>query len=559
MKYLTIRSMNNNRWILFDLQSTGGISQSVVIELAAQRMKGWQSDGAPYRSLISPNANVIANATLPLGYTSETLERDGEPPLQVHREFAAYVGGLPLVSFNLEYHLDEVLTPEWRRLHMPPIGSRGFCALRLTQRLLDPLPVGNCSLETLQQYYGLPERGMHRALAGVQTVADLLFQVIRPLAEQRGLDTWEKLTTYADDEWYPSRIAFGKHKGRLIQEARKDGPLRDWLHRLAESPNTRNSKMGRWYLHQLESNAQPEANYVLFPAPQARCWGDGAARLGGDELHELILYVNPELAELRQSVANARAHLAKLEAEYTTEKSRIDAMQAILFGRLREHYQKRDGLRLIVDFRKKYLNSLVRGGEAEAGQTEAQYQRAKSQTDRDYEEAAAAVTKKKQLSAAEEAELTRLWKKLVKLYHPDRFAHEPDKLETYHKLTSAINRAKDAGDMETLREIAEDPHGFILRQGWASLDFSDEVQLLQLRRLHETLQLEILVALESLNQLRKSPDHALCIITKQEPGVLDKLVQERKALLDRECSELEGEADRLSREISELTGTCPVG
>ena len=59
----------------------------------------------------------------------------------------------------------------------------------------------------------------------------------------------------------------------------------------------------------------------------------------------------------------------------------------------------------------------------------------------------------------------RLWKKLVKLYHPDRFAHEPDKLETYAKLTAAINRAKDEGDIGTLREIADDPHGFILRQG----------------------------------------------------------------------------------------------
>jgi hypothetical protein len=56
-------------------------------------------------------------------------------------------------------------------------------------------------------------------------------------------------------------------------------------------------------------------------------------------------------------------------------------------------------------------------------------------------------------------------KKLVKLYHPDRFAHEPDKLETYHKLTAAINQAKNNGDIETLREIAEDPQGFMLRQG----------------------------------------------------------------------------------------------
>jgi hypothetical protein len=52
-----------------------------------------------------------------------------------------------------------------------------------------------------------------------------------------------------------------------------------------------------------------------------------------------------------------------------------------------------------------------------------------------------------------------------------------------YQLTAAINRAKDAGDIKTLREIADDPHGFILRQGWAPLDFSDEAELAQLRRL----------------------------------------------------------------------------
>ncbi|MGD0261792.1 MAG: hypothetical protein ABSD29_18545 [Verrucomicrobiota bacterium] len=58
-----------------------------------------------------------------------------------------------------------------------------------------------------------------------------------------------------------------------------------------------------------------------------------------------------------------------------------------------------------------------------------------------------------------------------------------EKLETYEKRTAAINRANDSGDIETLREIAENPHGFILRQGWASLDFSEEAELTRLRRL----------------------------------------------------------------------------
>jgi hypothetical protein len=147
----------------------------------------------------------------------------------------------------------------------------------------------------------------------------------------------------------------------------------------------------------------------------------------------------------------------------------------------------------------------------------------------------------------------RLWKKLVKLYHPDRFAHEPDKLETYHKLTSAINRAKDAGDIRTLREIAEDPHGYILRQGWTSLDFSDEAELAQLR-LYETLQLEVITVLESLNQLRESPDYELCRLSERKPALLDELAAERAKLLEQEAAELEKQAGQLAEEIRELSG-----
>ena len=44
------------------------------------------------------------------------------------------------------------------------------------------------------------------------------------------------------------------------------------------------------------------------------------------------------------------------------------ATQVILFRQLREHYQRRDRLRLIVDYRKKFLDSFVRGGDEEAKQ-----------------------------------------------------------------------------------------------------------------------------------------------------------------------------------------------
>ncbi len=266
------------------------------------------------------------------------------------------------------------------------------------------------------------------------------------------------------------------------------------------------------------------------------------------------LYASPELEQLRQLVAGARAQLAELETDYTREKSRVDAGQAVLFRRLREHYQKRDRLRLVVEYRQKFLDSFVRDNTDEAEQSERDLKQAKERLDEEYEELAAAAEKKKNLTAEQEAELMLLWKKLVKLYHPDRSANEPDKLETYQRLTAAINHAKDNGDIETLREIAEDPEGFLFRKGWAKLDFGDVEELAQLKRLHETLQKEIAAVAESLKQLRASPDYELCQLAEQKPGVLDELAAERAKQLETENADLEKEAERLAKEIKKLGG-----
>ena len=272
-----------------------------------------------------------------------------------------------------------------------------------------------------------------------------------------------------------------------------------------------------------------------------------------------IVFENPELERLRQLVAGARSRLAELEVEYTKEKSRVDVVQAALFRLLRRYYQKRDRLRLIVSYRRKFLDAFVRGNSDETKQARKDFEQAKTQTEKDYEELSAAADKRKQLTAEGEAELTRLWKKLVKLYHPDRFANEPDKLETYHKLTAAINQAKESGDIELLREIAEDPHGFILRKGWANLDFSDKEELTQLRRLHETLQVEIQAVVKSLRQLRESPDYELCQLSEQKPGLLNELAGERARKLEMESEEFEKQADQLAKEIEKLSGKTAEG
>ena len=545
--------MKNSDWVIVDTETTGLTAPIVVVDLAAQRMRGWDSHGAPFRRLLNQNTDICPEASRVHGYTSEILERDGEPPLEVYRAFADYAGELPIVSYNTQYDLEQVLKPEWKRLSVNPIGSSGFCALRLAQRLLDPVPAGNCKLQTLRQYYRLPERGAHTALGDVETVVDLMSQVLRPIAENHGLTSWVDVRAFAEAEWFPSRIAFGKFKGRDYRDARHDENLRGWLNWLAASSNARSSQMGKWYLRQLEERVPPNKNEsILDEAVSGPHPSNGAAvtpKVG------VVLYVNLELEQLKNLIAESRSRLAELEASYTKDRRAVDLTQAAIFNLVRSHYQALDRLKLVVDYRKKYLNRLLKDGEDEASKVTKDYQNAKAQSDENYEQAARVASNQKNLTKDEEDELKTLWKKLVPLYHPDRFAAQPDKIETYENLTRIINQARDEGNIGLLREIAADTPAFILRQGWTTLDFADEIEVKSMRKLYATLQLEIVEVLDAINRLRESADFELYSLSQRKPELLQDVADDQIKAIAAEIADLEAEAEQLKREIIELTGT----
>jgi DNA polymerase III epsilon subunit-like protein len=544
--------VKQTRWILIDTETTGFNAPIYVVEIAAQTMQGWKAIGPPFRRLLNQNAVISPEASRVNGYTKEILERDGEPALAVYRDFAKYVGNLPIVAFNLEYDLKEVLLPEWSRLGISAIGTSGFCALRLAQRLLDPVPAGNCKLQTLRQYYRLPERGAHTALGDVETVADLFSEVLAPIAERLELKTWASVCNFSAAPWFPSRIAFGKFKGRLYKEALPDSELRRWLEWLAGSTNERSASMGKWYLAGLDgSNGTAQVHTQSVPTEAFE--SSHVTEQEGHDSH-VVVYVNPELEDVKKFVAAARARLCDLEAEYTGEQHAVDVTQSILFGLLRAYYQKRDSLKLVFDYRRKYLDVLLGSGEEDAQQVADQYQEAKNNSEAEFDRIAAESSGRRALSEAEEKELKLIWKKLIRTFHPDRFANDPEKLAAFTRLTSEINKARDNGDIERLREIASDPHGFMMRYGLGNLDFEDTAELSSLRRLYETLQIRIIATIEALSLLRETPQYELHVLSVKRPSYLQEIATDHASALELEIEQLRVNATQLENEINELTG-----
>ena len=101
--------------------------------------------------------------------------------------------------------------------------------------------------------------------------------------------------------------------------------------------------------------------------------------------------------------------------------------------------------------------------------------------------------------------------------------------------------------------------GFILRQGWAALDFGEERELAQLRRLVDSIELEIIRVLEAGHALKESPDYELHRLTAQTPAFFDETVRRHVEGLEEELTILQGEAEELEKEIEELTGEEALG
>ncbi len=539
--------MLDTEWIVLDLETTGFSKPIYVVELAAQRMRGWSADGGPFRRLVNHGEEIPGEASRVHGYTKEILERDGCRPFEVYKDFAKYVGPRPLVSYNTSYDLDEVLHPEWRRLGIGAIGEFGFCALRLTQRLLDPTPAGNVKLQTLRQFYNLPERGAHTAAGDVATVIDLLQAVLRPIAERRGLTSWAKIKAYAKEEWFPSRLTFGKYKGRDFRDAAHDADLRSWLDWLSRSTNDRSSRMGHWYLGALQTT-DLEPDEVLI----------SASSVASDERNEVgagvVLFSDPELRILRELIEAARARLANVEAEHSGLRAAVDEVQGRLFVRLQPLYQERDALRLRIRYRQVYLRQLLEAGDDACEGVRAEFERENARTEREYNEAGRHAQSRREMSSEEQAELRSVYRKLCGVYHPDLAMQDPERRAAHENLTKVITEAKERGDIGTLREVSQDPKAYMAAQGWTAFDFSDAGQVKALRRLYRALQADILASLEALGTLRSSPEHELWLLVRSRPAVLDEVCESQARELRIEIAKLEKEAAQLREEILELTG-----
>ena len=268
----------------------------------------------------------------------------------------------------------------------------------------------------------------------------------------------------------------------------------------------------------------------------------------------LTNYIDPKVDNLKSEIATIQDELAEVSFQYTVIKHKIDAFRSILLSSLREAYEARDRQRLIVKFRREYIERFISSGAEDALKSEEDFKSAQEESTKSYESAAAKISRIKVLSEEEEAELRILWKRLVKLFHPDLVRNDSKRAETFHKLTQAINEAKSNGDIETLREIANDPDGFLQRHGASSVDLSDSDELESLQSRLEMLLEQLREIKEAIIVLQHSEDYKLQELSAADPLFLQTVIDKLNEGLSNEILRLEVEAEELQVQIAALTG-----
>ena len=143
---------------------------------------------------------------------------------------------------------------------------------------------------------------------------------------------------------------------------------------------------------------------------------------------------------------------------------KIRGVLEIALDRIGELQEKCDLLRLRIGLLRDCLNPPDEASFSRE-QRESEWRSQAEQVKEEYERARKRMDEKgesvEDKGSKDNQRLRAVWKKLVKIYHPDRHQEDAQKKDAYQNLMARINRAKDEGDLEMLEEIAENPKKFI--------------------------------------------------------------------------------------------------
>jgi DNA polymerase III epsilon subunit-like protein len=187
--------MNDESWVIIDTETNGMMAPVYAVEIACQRMKGWEPEGKPFQVLLNHDVAIDPMAQSLHGYSREYLRKHGQDPKKAHKAFRKYVGDLPIVAYNISFDWNRVLEPEYKRLNVPQTGRRGFCALTLARRVINE--TDNHRLETIKDHFKLSTEQSHKGINDVAVVVSLFSRIFKDRLSAAGITGFNNIAAFS--------------------------------------------------------------------------------------------------------------------------------------------------------------------------------------------------------------------------------------------------------------------------------------------------------------------------------------------------------------------------
>jgi DNA polymerase-3 subunit epsilon len=210
----------------FDTETSGSYPLAAEIcEIAAVKWRGGQVIDR-FQSLVAVKRPIPANVIAIHNITNEMLV-DAPKLDQVIRDFYAFIGDAYLVAHHAPFDLGFV-APAIENLKLPLPKNHVFCSSLMSRKAF-PESI-NHKLQTLIQFFKLPQGQAHRALDDAEACLSVGIKVFEKLEKQMGDLTIEKALKYqaAVLDWQSySVMQLRSHTvyGRLVEALEQQIPV----------------------------------------------------------------------------------------------------------------------------------------------------------------------------------------------------------------------------------------------------------------------------------------------------------------------------------------------
>ena len=191
---LLINELENNNFVIFDVESTGlDVTEDEIIQIAAIKIDNKGKVIEKFERFLKNNKSVKSSEFVH-GFSDEFLRINGEDKITVFNDFLEFSKDTIIVGHNVQYDIS-ILTSELERLKMAkPMFKGVFDTLDIYRRFY-PNAI-NHKLETLSRIFDTSHKPSHNAMDDILATGELLVYAVNKYLKPTSMERMAFMSKY---------------------------------------------------------------------------------------------------------------------------------------------------------------------------------------------------------------------------------------------------------------------------------------------------------------------------------------------------------------------------